>query len=176
MKKTADNYLKPFILTDFDVFRARFRESCRCLVMIVVMDILLLLFAWQKLSPKNSWLIFIPNLILFINYVVSAVLFQNKKKKETKLVLWIDDEGILLPPHQKITWSNIRTVYLSRHKGDDILRGLYLYVERKNGSIIGLNLFLYYGVFSVYHLKQRLLDFAAGQTTIKVEAPLWLYW
>ena len=173
LKIMNTNNSDSFILTTFDEYRARLQESYIGIAIILFIDILFYLLKLYELSLAKNWFFLLTTFLVFVYFIVNTILYHKKQKEERRIVLQIDTNGIYLLTHGRIDWKQIKTVYLSGPKGNDMQRGPYLYIERKSGSLIGIYLYHYRCSFNLKHLKCNLLHFAAGRANIKVEVPFW---
>lgn len=175
LKIMKTNNTDSFVLTTFDEYKARLRESYISIAAIVLLDILFYLLKLYELSVAKNWFFLIVTFFIFVLFIINTISYHKKQKEERRIVLQIDTNGIYLLTHGQIDWKQIKSVYLSGPKGDDMERGLYLYIERKSGSLIGLYLYHYLGSFNLNRLKRSLYLFAAGRANIIIEVPLWFY-
>ena len=164
-----------FILTSFDEYRARLRNSYVGILVIFLIDILFYLLKLYELSRAKNWFFLIATVLVFLYFIVSTVLYHKKKHESRKTILLVDADGIFLSSFGQILWKQIKKIYLSGPKEFENSSGLYLYIERKNGLLCGLCLNQYLGSFNVFRLKSCLVSFAAGKVEINVKVPLWFY-
>lgn len=171
-KMVMINSNKPFVITQFDKYRADLRDSYIVLALFILIDILFF-FITDYSTGRDVCLItlMLPVLMYFI---ISTIRYHKKQKESMKIVLRIDAGGVYISSHGQIDWKHIKMVSFS--KGHWLGRiTIVLKIIKKNGSFIVFFLKPYLGAINLYHLRASLTHFSPERVDIKTEVPLWFF-
>lgn len=172
VKMVMNSSNKPFIITQFDEYRAGLRDSYIVLAMFILLVILLFLIT-DNSKGRNVCLITIM-LPVLVYFIITTIRYHKKQKESMKIVLRIDAGGVYISSHGQIDWRHIKMVSFSKGLWGGSIT-IVLKIIKKNGSFIVFYLKPYLGAINLYHLRAILTHFSPERVDIKTEVPLWFF-
>ena len=74
------NNTDSFVLTTFDEYKARLRESYISIAAIVLLDILFYLLKLYELSVAKNWFFLIVTFVIVVLFIINTISRSKKKK------------------------------------------------------------------------------------------------